>query len=276
MNQKYALMLQQYLEYLTVMKMSVTYHTRMKDFFKYLSLHNLELDSLRDNDVYHYLTMKDFKSNSLNTFLRAAKHFYKYLGGDIYNPFLSFKALPVDKKIPNYLTEEELEVGIRFVIGECRKLSPNKIKAVLNFLFYTGLRRGEMLNIRRADIALNTDPVTVHVRVPNKGKKERLTFFPSKLKGLLSTYFKEEAEETNAFNLERWHVDYMSRVFRGAFPKKKISPHVFRHSFAKHLIKHNTPVNIVAKLLGHASTEVTLLYVDPDEQMLRDIYAGNI
>lgn len=269
-------LLLRYKNSLTALKRSSTYYQRMKDFISYINDHQLGVDEVDEDTIYEYLAFKEFSANSINTFIKAGKHFYAFINlSSGHNPFGGFKQVRVEKKIPTYMVDKELLRGINYCIATAENISPYKIMAVCYFLFYTGIRKAEMLNIKRVDIDLESDPICITVRTPTKYNKERITCFPTKFKSILTNYFDKDPEQINAFNLERWHLEYIVKLFDKAFPDKHISIHTFRHSFAKHLIRNRVDVTIVSKLLGHSNIETTLIYVNPDEDMIKEVYKEN-
>jgi len=265
--------LSDYCNYLTVMKSSKVYYNSLKVFFnEYLIPKGVFIGDVTRDNITEYLAEKNYASNSFNTFIKAGRHLFKNYLEVEKSVFSNIKLLKVERKIPDYITKEELKQGVKYALVTMERYSTKKIIAVLYFMFYSGLRKGEILNLVRNDFSLEKRPIEVKVRIPTKGKRERIVYLPPKLRVMLYRYFNSEEEKNNAFNLCTSGLDYLVRIFADAVPDKKISAHTFRHSYAKDLIKGDIDVTIVSKLLGHKNIETTLIYVDPDEDMVRKIY----
>jgi len=262
-----------YFNYLEVMQMSKVYYNSLKVFFQeYLIPNKVLITDIKREHLTEYLANKKYSANSFNTFIKAGRHLFTHFLEIEDSAFKKIKLLKVEKKIPDYINEEELRHGVKYAIVTMERYSTKKIIALLYFMFYSGLRKGEILNLTRADFSLEKRPIEVKVRVPTKGKHERIVYLPPKLRVMLYKYFNSEEEKGNAFNLCASGLDYLVKIFADSLPDKKISVHTFRHSYAKSLIKKGVDVTIVSKLLGHKNIETTLIYVDPEEEMIRDIY----
>ena len=161
--------------------------------------------------------------------------------------------------------------GMTYIKG----CDPIKIKAVLYFMFYTGLRAGEITRLKRRDI--NLKELRAIVRNPNKNNEERYTFFPQKIGVMLQEYFDIESEEYNAFNMTHRKLSYLlARLKMFLSEKKNLSPHILRHSFANLLAENEIGIRVAQKLLGHKSLNSTLIYYDPDLKIVEKIYRKNL
>jgi len=265
--------LSDYLNYLKVLKFSKVYYNSLNVFFKeFIIPKGIEFENVTREDITEYLAIKEYSPNSLNTFVKAGRHIFKNFLRKEDNVFNSIKLVQVERKIPDYISEEQLKRGIDYALITVQRYNHRKVMALLKFMFYSGLRKSEILNLKRNDFELEKNPIEIKVRVPTKGKAERLVFIPYSLRVMMYQYFNSEVEKGNAFNLCSSSLDYIVRIFAECFPDKNISAHTFRHSYAKDLIKNGMDVTIVSKLLGHKNIETTLIYVNPDEDMMREIY----
>ncbi|GAH21774.1 unnamed protein product, partial [marine sediment metagenome] len=103
------------------------------------------------------------------------------------------------EKVPDYITLDYFENQIIPVV-ECIFRNPLRTKAILYFMFYTGLRRNELYPLKREDINLKEREVKIYAQ---KVKTEEIRFFPQKVADLIKTYFSIEPEINNAFNLTK-------------------------------------------------------------------------
>lgn len=169
-----------------------------------------------------------------------------------------------DKKLPKYLTKEE----VKLLIGSTTYL---KHKAILSTIYSAGLRVSEVVNLRISDIM----SAEMKIRVRNgKRNKERYTLLSQKNLDLLRAYWKK-------FGYKNWSPDdYLfisrqtkeplcSRTVQRAMDKamlkagisKTATPHTLRHSFATHLMNDGVDLVIIQALMGHSNLKTTSIYL---------------
>jgi len=226
----------------------------------------LDKYELTEENITKYASELIEKSKSTqNQFIKAINTFMKYKKVDFNVP----KYKTVDKKIHDYITKEELEEKI---IPKLHLLFQYyvRITVAFRFLFYTGLRREEFLNLERKDF--DFESLFVIVR-GTKGKRDRKVPFPKVIVKDIKGLFLTEIERQGAFNISTFQLDrIMTTINEEELFEFKIHPHLFRHSSAKNMVKDGVDVSIIQKVLGHSSIETTLIYVDPDEKMVGEIY----
>ena len=158
-------------------------------------------------------------------------------------------------------------------------------KAMFELLYATGLRISELCNLKITDVDLDNE----FVRVFGKGKKERIVPFTD----VASKYLKIYIEEYRPLILKNTVTDYLfisnslTNISRQGFFKivkkeckragitKNVSPHVIRHSFATHLLKHGADLRIIQELLGHEDISTTQIYAHLVNEKLRDDYQNH-
>jgi site-specific recombinase XerD len=174
-------------------------------------------------------------------------------------------------KIPDYLSENDLGKAIAHLITHHSKLIYSaKAEALLTFLYYSGVRKAELLGLKRTDFDLNECVAKVY----GKGKKERLIYYPKKVSEILSTYFSSEVEQGNAFNISLYDINYISKILKNCFPKFTI--HLMRHSGARDMMRKGLDIRMVSHILGHSSIQTTMRYVDPNEDEIRKTYQSKM
>ncbi len=274
-------MLQQFKKYLLIKDYGLHYYNEMSFFFKYLEQHQLTyLDFSFEifTDYLLYKKNKNCKEESLNIAIKSIRSFYNYIvtyndkDKSYIETAYKIKILQVKRKIFDYLTEEELKELYVFCARYMCWLEPIKVKAVLYILYYTGIRIGEFLNLKRKDIDLKNN--IIYIRLPNKAKKERKVPFTKKLRPILKEYFATELEECNAFNMTAGKLSNMLiNYIKDCKPNNKnVSWHTFRRSFAHWLARNKIDIKVAQKLLGHASLESTAIYYDPDIEEAIHVY----
>ncbi|MDE2038937.1 MAG: tyrosine recombinase XerC [Elusimicrobia bacterium] len=224
-------------------------------------------------------------SLSRNTVLRrvsAARSFLRYMrqeGGLRADPFA---AMPLPKKqagLPKFLTEAEME-SLLAQAGGCSPRFKARDRAVLELLYSCGLRRSEVsaLNVGDADLWGGL------LRVFGKGSKERMVPIGKTAAACLRDYLSQRrrpepsqplfvnardrrlSDQGVAFILERW--------IRGSRFLKPVTPHMFRHSFATHLLNKGCDLRAVQEMLGHASLSTTQVYTHLSLDALKRVYDG--
>lgn len=262
-------------EHLEAQRASKVYLNYLKLFNDFLTQKSLTLEQVTKDTVIQFLQeIKDWKPASVNVLINAGRQYFEFtFGAARENPFRQVKTLTVDRTMKDYLTLEELNKGIAFLISET-PINPKQVNAILLFMFYTGLRIGEVMNLKREDF--DFELARVLVRIPTKRKKERFTYFPQNVSRILQDYFSSDQAQDTAFNLSARQIQYMIKKMNPLFPNKTLSPHSLRHSGAKHWIKQGIDIKVVSKLLGHSSLKTTEIYVDPDEEMIKSIYKEKI
>jgi len=261
--------LEKYKNYLTARKSSMNYYNIIRIFLAYLQERNIEIANITQETITEFFNSNsNYSSNTRNQFIKAGRHFYSFMNIDI-SEWKKIKLIKVDWKIPKYISEKELEEGKKYIkTYHSKKYSIPKIEALLNFMYYSGCRKTEILTLKRADFNLEENVA----KVWGKGNKERVVCYPTKVKKELEIYFSSEAEENNAFNITIGKIHYIMKLLE-KYLGRKIYSHLFRHSFARNLV-HNKGVDLttVSKLLGHSSLNTTMIYVTPDEKTIKENY----
>ena len=162
-----------------------------------------------------------------------------------------------EKYLPEVLSEEE----VRAIIGSITNL---KHRCMIMTAYSAGLRVGELLNLRPVDI----DSKRMLIRVfQGKGRKDRVTLLSEKLLELLRKYYRQYHPHDYLFQgisggrySERSIQLVLKRACKDAGIIKHVTMHTLRHSFATHLLEHNTDLRYIQELLGHTNPKTTEIY----------------
>lgn len=215
--------------------------------------------TLNEMDVRAYLQklIQDGKSNAyINLAINSIKFFYETVH-EMPNRFYSIERPRKERPLPEVLSKEE----IMDIIANTNNI---KHKCIVGLLYSSGLRRGELLNLKVTDI----DSKRMVVKIKNaKGNKDRISVLsPSILKDL-QEYYKEFRPKEYLFEgLKGGKYSATSVVLiiaeaaKKAGISKKVTPHMLRHSFATHLLENGTDLRHIQLLLGHNSTKTTEIY----------------
>ena len=211
-------------------------------------------------------------------------NFYKFLFSDglINEPiYEKFPAPKISLKLPDVLSIEEVESLINSVKTNDKYGLRNR--AILEFLYSTGARISEMIELRISDILWEESLV----RLFGKGRKERyvpisniaLEYCQKYLNDARNAFLKEK--QSNILFLNRfgtkisrmgcWKV--FNKYVNLSQIKSKVSPHTLRHSFATHLLQGGANLRVVQTLLGHISISTTQIYTNIDRKYLKEIHS---
>ena len=211
------------------------------------------------------------KKNSVSTvngYLFALTAYLRFLKKDIKLP----KVLKLTKTLPQSFDENQLDKIIN-ILGQVCSRDYLKLKAVFYFLFYTGVRIGEINNLHRKDIDMEKKVAKIFV---SKTKEERLVIFTEKTKDALKELFDSEEEETNAFNINANAIQQRLKEFKKYCPDINLHAHAFRHSFAVHCLTKGVDVLTVSKLMGHRNISTTERYLRLTDTQFQNIYKEKV
>ncbi len=222
------------------------------------------------------------KNSSIARKLSSLRSFFSYLNeyiGIQNNPFHYVKMPKIDKKIPEFLFEDELDqlldsmdtsddVGLRN-------------RAMLEIMYACGLRVSEVVNLKITDI----DFLEQVLIVTGKGDKQRMVPFYESVGELLQTYVLRTRErwthEKHGYvfinqkgkQLTSRGVQYiLNQVVIKSGLNMHVHPHMLRHSFATHLLDNGADLRIVQELLGHSSLSTTQIYTHISQDKLKSTY----
>ena len=250
--------LEEYLKYLKYQKnYSIetidSYEEDLVEFLDFLSSENLELLDVKYDDVRFFLMELDKKHNKASTVSRklsSLRGFYKFLMNNDYvsiNPFSLIKTPRKEKKLPRFFYYNELEemfnsIDISSALGQRNRL-------ILEVLYASGVRVSELVNIKLKDI--NDE----EIKVLGKGNKERITRIGDYAREILDLYLSDGYKELNKKNSEFLFLNkdggklttrgiryILDEIIKNTNVKKKISPHMLRHSFATHLLNEGCDI----------------------------------
>jgi tyrosine recombinase XerC len=260
-----------------------------KDIKKVDSLTDVNYQMLRGYIVY--LKQKNYSDRTIARKISSFRVFYRYLVQQDYinrNPAEYVQIPRIKKKLPDFLFLEE----VLRLIDSIKTEKPIGIrdKAIIELLYGTGIRVTELSNLDIDDISLDDDTM----KVLGKGSKERILPLSRPVKNALKNYLKvrELIPRKNYYKLISGKAMFIScfgerlstrsirmiinKNMRLACLNKKISPHVFRHTFATHLLNGGADLRSVQELLGHESLSTTQIYTHITKGKLIEIYKKSI
>jgi len=240
----------------------------------------------------HVNRLKDIQGQALkksteNYHMLAVRAFLRYLAWRGIGS-LSPEKVPVaklgDREI-NFLEGSEVKSVISS--PDTAKVSGLRDRAILEFLFSTGLRVSELASLNVDDINFQRGEISVL----GKGKKIRVVFLSQDSLQVVDQYLKnrgfihqeadklQDNQEEPLFlskRQERLTVRSIERIVKKYAQKagitKKVSPHTLRHSFATDLLMAGADIRSVQSMLGHSSITTTQVYTHVTDQHLREVH----
>ncbi|MBN1272001.1 MAG: tyrosine recombinase XerC [Candidatus Aminicenantes bacterium] len=266
-----------------------SYQRDLIQFFDFLKKHGIPFREIDNVIVRAFMAKLHENKEAKSTIARklaALRSFFQYCIKRRWmddNPAKIVATPRQEKKVPSFLSEEEIRNLLEFPSS----LKPNEIrdKSVLELLYASGMRVGELVGLNMEDINLEERLV----RVKGKGKKERLLPFGRIAGESIRDYLrvrikllKDRRDEPAVFlnyRGNRLSVRSVQRIvdkyIHLTAVKRKISPHSLRHSFASHLLSRGADLRVIQELLGHESLATTQKYTHLNLKQLLEVYRKN-
>jgi integrase/recombinase XerD len=294
--------LQSFLDHLTIERglSSNSISAYRRDLAKYsdfLVKEKFDFEQLTEKEIVDFevwLKGLGLAITSINRNISALKSFYKYLAQEfsITNPVSAVTSSKVPRRLPKALTIKEIT---SLIDSTKREGDPISLRdhAIIELLYGTGARVSEIVGININDFSqsdIEGNPITT-LKLRGKGSKERIVPLGSFAKSALDEYLvrirpslltksKSARVETALFLNQRgsrlsrqsaWQM--ISDAADATGLSGKVSPHVFRHSYATHLLDGGADIRVVQELLGHASVATTQIYTLITIDKVREAYA---
>ncbi len=245
--------------------------------------YNKNIAFLEKEDIQEYLRKLQNKTARTKAhYLTVFNNFYNYLVKENIirlNPCETIKMPKLEKKLPEYLTVEEID---KLLDIKTNTAYEKRNKAMLEMLYGTGMRISELINLTMSNIYLDDQMVKVF----GKGSKERIIPINNYALDCLKDYLQFGRGELLGIKTSEYVFisSRHSKITRQAFFKilkrlcdeaginKNISPHILRHSFATHLLHNGADLRIVQELLGHSDIATTQIYTHLSNEKLEKEY----
>jgi integrase/recombinase XerD len=294
--------IQSFVDHLTIERVlssnSISAYRRdLAKFSDFLDKEELDFERLSENEIVSFeVRLKDLGMavTSINRNISALKSFYKYLAQEFStnNPVSAVASSKVPRRLPKALTIKEITSLIDSTKREGDPISLRN-HAIIELLYGTGARVSEIVGVDINDFAeSDVEGVAITtLKLRGKGSKERIVPLGSFAKNALDEYLvrirpnllsksKSSRVETALFLNQRgsrlsrqsaWQM--ISDAADATGLSGKVSPHVFRHSYATHLLDGGADIRVVQELLGHASVTTTQIYTLITIDKVREAYA---
>lgn len=242
-----------------------------------------KITDLNKDDVDRYVQYlrSAYKENSYLRKVAALKSLNKYmrdykLGTNDQIDLLVAKKR--EKRIPKFLTQAQINTFLnQFIIGNEIE---TRDKAMFETLYSTGMRVSEIINVKVSDVNLENDTI----RVTGKGNKQRIVILnqssvESLRKYIYDARIKLVSELTDILFLNskgkpltRQGFNFILKKHAANVGITEISPHIFRHSIATHMLNNGGDLRMIQMLLGHANISTTEVYTHVSKQKILEEY----
>ena len=221
-------------------------------------------------------SINELKASTVNARLAAISHLIEWIGHHLPEHIIRPRK---GKQIPKILSHEELK-NVRTAAFN----SENPLAhLIVTFLLETGIRVSELCGLNMHDVDFSDKSARV---VGGKGNKDRMVLYTGQTAEVLDCWIvlrkelflvDEDALLVNSRGKRitpRGIQKLMDRIAEDAhISKKRLSPHVLRHNFATGLLERGADIVSIQRLLGHANIQTTRVYLEINDQTLREVYA---
>lgn len=282
--------LEKFLEYLSIEKnysnyTVLNYELDIKQYLEYCDDKHIDSFKITYVEARSYLNYlyndKKEKVASISRKISSIRTFYRFLANHNVENY-SFHLLKLPKKgkrLPKYLEYNEIEEI--FDIPDLNTPLGERNALILEMLYATGMRVGELVGIRLNDINYSQR----FIKILGKGNKERIVYYNKITEKRLKLYL-----ENGRYQLNKKNSDYLflnqfgdgittrgveyvlDQIMKKTSLTKHVTPHMLRHSFATHLLNEGCDLLSVQELLGHESLSATNIYTHVTNDRIKDVY----
>lgn len=240
-------------------------------------------------EYLHFMQKFNYKKTTVARKIASLRTFYKYLHREKKtetNPAENLISPKRPKSLPKFLTTDEVEEILSNINIDTPAGYRNR--AILELLWASGMRVSELSGLNFGNLNLENNEITVF----GKGAKERIILVSDRAKKYLEGYIDFARSlvakdynlgpitDTTPVFINKTGYRLQTRMIRNVINDivekielpKKVTPHMFRHSFATHLIENGADLRVVQELLGHASISNTQIYTHISMQHMKEVY----
>lgn len=266
----------------------LSYRRDINNYIEFLKIKKQRIETANGTTVLDYLMGLQQSGKSASTVSRSLasiRSMYRFLqneGTITVDPTAQLHSLKAEKKLPEVLTNEEIERLL--AQPDTDDLKGCRDKAMLELLYATGMRVSEMIDLKISDVDMDIGYINC-----NHGAKLRVIPVYSIAKKAVKDYIegaraymvKGSGEDTlfvncNGNKMTRqgfWKIIKQYAV--SANIEKDITPHTLRHSFATHLLENGADLKSIQEMLGHTDISSTQVYAQVVKKHLNDVYKNS-
>lgn len=282
--------IQKFLTYLEVEKNYSYYTLRnyeldLEEFLNYCQIEHIDFLKITYIEARRYLNFlyqeKKNQSTTISRKISSIRSFYRFLmNHNLENYAFHLLKLPKKgKRLPKYLEYNEIEEI--FDIPDLNTPLGERNALILEMLYATGMRVGELVSIKIQDI----NHFDKTIKILGKGNKERIVYYNNITEKRLKLYLDNGRKILNKKNSEYLFLNklggplttrgvefILDQIMKNTSIMKHVTPHMLRHSFATHLLNEGCDLLSVQELLGHESLSATNIYTHVTNDRIKDVY----
>lgn len=241
-----------------------------------------QVDRLLVRSYLGELQKKGYRRSSIARKLTAIRSFYNYLvrqGLLETSPVKSVSTPKLEKRLPEFMDQKEV---LKMLEKPAKDNSLGiRDKAIMEVLYASGIRVGELVNLDTANLDLRSQ----RLKVLGKGSKERLAPLGREAVHALERYLYTARPQLEINDQKALFLNYqggrlsvrgvrfiINKYLKQLAMEKHVSPHTFRHSFATHLLEGGADLRSVQELLGHVQLSTTQIYTHVTKNRMKEIY----
>lgn len=248
------------------------YQVTIKHFLRAI---DTKVQKISTEEIRQYLVdyqgINDCSKTTVDNIRRNISSFFSWLEEEDYilkSPMRRIHKIKATQVVKTIISDEEIEK----LRGSCQHA---RDLAIIDLLYSTGIRVGELVRLNRKDINFNDRECIVL----GKGDKERKVYFDAKAKIHLQEYLKMRSDDNDALlvTLDAPHVrlkisgvEIRLRNLGKQAKVERIHPHKFRRTMATRAIDKGMPVEQVQKLLGHSQIDTTMQYTIVNQSNVKE------
>ncbi len=259
------------------------YLTDLQKLIDFAESKNLTMETMRASDLEEFLAGlydQGLSARSTARVISGIKSFFGFMVLNKYredNPSELLESPKIGLKLPVVLSVEEIDSLLSVIDVSTAEGTRNY--AIIEVLYSCGLRVSELTRLRFTELYLEEG----FIRVEGKGSKQRLVPISDTAIQKIRNWLPYRSE----INIRKGHEEfvfvssrgtaisritvfhYVKQYAQAAGIQKEISPHVFRHSFATHLLERGANIRVIQEMLGHEKITTTEIYTHIDRHFLR-------
>ena len=242
--------------------------------------------NITDEDISLYLAHlyndNKLSKSSISRKLSSLRTFYNFLvkeGIIEYNYFVNINNPKKGLVLPKFINEKDITDIFDVCMGDDPILERDRL--IIEILYSTGIRVSELINIKLSDINFYNN----EIKILGKGSKERIVIFNNTCREALYNFINNGRKElykndtgylfigrNNGHISSKYVRDIINKIKVKAGVEGKISPHVFRHTFATDMLNNGADLVSVKDLLGHESLNTTSIYTHVTNEQIKKVY----
>ncbi len=261
------------------------YTRELNKFYDFLESESMELEELQLVDIEDYVFSKDVNERTKNRTLSSIKSFYNYLhsrGIVANNPAKGVKSIKLRRKNPVFLQEDEYQLLMQTISEQATGFVGLRDKTIVSLLLGTGMRVSEITSMQMG-CEQKDRTGRYSLEVMRKGQEMDYVYINQKISVLFDEYLHErrarQVDSDYIFLTYRQKPMDRTAVYRmvkkylemSGLDKKKMGPHVLRHTFATALMSKDVSLYKIKELMNHKSLSTTQNYLHVMEEDLKDV-----